>query len=129
MPTLYIAIYRARHGNYKHWALYLDDGNDSTIFQVNGQHPTFQKSSTKSTPTRSSSHLTNILVASVRKADVPEVGNAFEDTNVDNDTVEWTCQDFVLEILDKLREDEVIDEDDGDYNIGREEAMEYFGPS
>ena len=48
---------------------------------------------------------------------------------VDNTTVEWNCQDYVLEPLEELCEECVLDEDDEDYEKGiRKAKRKYFGP-
>lgn len=47
---------------------------------------------------------------------------------VDNETSEWDCQDYVLEILDRLQEDYVLDEDDEDYQEARKELWSKRGP-
>lgn len=47
---------------------------------------------------------------------------------VDNETVHWNGQEYVLEALDGLYDECVIDEDDEDYELGRERTDMYFGP-
>lgn len=129
MAILYIAVYQPRHGNYKHWALCLEYNKNYTIFELKGEHPDFFKNKISAKPTGSQSHIANILVGSIRDHEVDEVSRAFEKARVDNVTLEWTCQDFVLEILETLRDQLVIDEDDEDYETGRKEAFDnHFGP-
>lgn len=43
MPELYIAIYQPKEGNYKHWALYLENGSEHTIFEVIELYPNFER--------------------------------------------------------------------------------------
>ncbi|KAI9655413.1 MAG: hypothetical protein M1829_000649 [Trizodia sp. TS-e1964] len=52
-----------------------------------------------------------------------------DSAEVDNETLDWNCQDYVLESLDKLSEECILDEDDEDYVEGVKKAKEkYFGP-
>ena len=47
---------------------------------------------------------------------------------LDNSAVHWTCQDFVIEILDKLVEECVIDGDEKSYKKAMKEVKEHYGP-
>ena len=104
-PKLYVVFYRPRYGNYQHWALYVDDEDVPMIFEVIGQHPNFKRNVVKAKAEKSKSFLGKENVAST--------------ILVDNETVEWDCQDYVLEILDKLEDDFVLEEDDEDYREAR----------
>lgn len=46
---------------------------------------------------------------------------------VDNETIEWDCQDYVLEILDRLEEEYVLEKEDEDYQEAREELKNKRG--
>jgi len=129
MAELYIAMYKPRYGNYEHWALFLDDDGHSTIFEVIGEHRTFQRNSLSVNPENSRRHKRNILVGTINKQDIPELVKIMENVEIDNETSEWNCQDYVLESLEKLVEECVIDDDDKDYKKGTKKAKEkYFGP-
>ena len=128
MGKLYIAIYKPRYGNYKHWALFLDS-SESLIFEVVGEHGTFQKNTIKGSPSSSTRHENNILVADINDQDIPELKKTVSGVKVDNETTEWNCQDYVLETLEALEKECVIDEDDEDYKKGINQAKKkYFGP-
>jgi hypothetical protein len=44
-------------------------------------------------------------------------------------TVHWNCQDYVLEAIDGLHEEYIIDQEDEDYEIGKQKAVDnYYGP-
>lgn len=129
MPKLYIAMYKPAFGNYEHWALYLDDDGDSTVFEVTGEHGSFTRNSLSTDPESSRRHKRNILVGTLNKQDVPDLFKTMDSVEIDNETTDWNCQDYVLEALQKLAEECIIDEDDEDYKRGTEEAKEkYFGP-
>ena len=127
MPKLYIAIYRPRQGNYLHWALYLENGNENIIYEVTGSHPIFQRNVLSAKPSSTVRHKKNILVATLRDQDVPHFKKHMETATVDNETTEWNCQDYVLDTLSELYDECIIDEDDKDYNKGKKAADAYWG--
>ena len=58
-----------------------------------------------------------------------ELRKKMDEVEVDNETVHWNCQDYVIEAIDHLREECIIDEDDEDYERGRKDAVEnHYGP-
>lgn len=63
----------------------------------------------------------------IRKADVKTVKQTAETVSVDNETVEWDCQDYVLDILDNLEDEFILDRDDEDYRDAREILREKRG--
>ncbi|KAL9087186.1 MAG: hypothetical protein Q9159_003753 [Coniocarpon cinnabarinum] len=129
MANLYIAIYRPHYGNFEHWGLCMEHDGEFTTFEVEGQHPEFVKNTHQGDPSNDERHLESIFVACIRKSDASSVKQAFDDANVDNETTEWNCQDFVLEMLAVLRDVEIVDEDDEEYETGRQEALDkHFGP-
>lgn len=130
MPTLYIAMYEAGTGNYEHWALCLDDGDDlPTIFEVSGEHGTFEKSTVQDEPENRLRHKRNIAVGEVNARDIPELLKVVDNAKVDNETTEWNCQDYVIELLETLYDECIIDEDDEEYKRGMKRAKDkYFGP-
>ena len=70
---LYVAIYRAVHGNYEHWALYLENRTEHKIYEVVGEHPQFQPNVVSGKPTSTSRHKKNILVDDISANDVKEL--------------------------------------------------------
>lgn len=118
-PQLYVAFYRPRYGNYQHWALYLQHGDDHTIYELIESSPNFRKNKLKVDPQTSRRYLGKLLVASLGESDIPLVSRAVKDAEVDNTTVEWDCQDYVIEIIERLEEDLVLDEADEDYRRAR----------
>ncbi|KAE8382904.1 hypothetical protein BDV26DRAFT_211224 [Aspergillus bertholletiae] len=119
-PKLYVVFYRPRYGNYQHWALYVDEESNGTIFEVTGQHPSFQRNVVHARPDSSKSYLDKLYIGTLSPDDLKHVAKAAEETGVDNDTLEWDCQDYVLEMLDKLEEEFILESDDEDYRVARE---------
>lgn len=113
--TISAVIYRSRYGNYKHWALCTENGETSIIYEVIGQHGTFQRSALQARPENSTHFLEAIYLGEVANRDFKVFENTVTATEVDNETVEWDCQDYVLEILHNLEEECIIDGDDKTY--------------
>jgi hypothetical protein len=129
MAKLYIAMYKPEEGNYEHWALFLNDGNQNVVFEVVGEHPNFTKRVIEANPKNSRRHERSILVGTINQQDVPELREKMDEVEVDNETVHWNCQDYVIEAIDHLHEECIIDDDDEDYERGRKDAVDnYYGP-
>lgn len=124
---LHVVLYRPRYGNYQHWGLYLEDEREPLIFEVTGEHPKFERNIVKARPENSRSFLQKVYIGVIRKADVKNVKQAAETVPVDNETVEWDCQDYVLDVLDNLEEEFILDCDDEDYRDAREILREKRG--
>ncbi|KAI9802928.1 MAG: hypothetical protein M1825_002159 [Sarcosagium campestre] len=115
-------------GNYLHGALYLENGDEKSIYEVTGEHPDFRKNVMQADPAASRRHVRNILVATIETRDIQELVETIDKVHVDNETVEWNCQDYVLETLEALLDECIIDEDDEDCCEGRKRAIDnYYG--
>lgn len=123
---LYVVFYRPRYGNYQHWALYLE-GTEHTIFEVTGSHPNFEKKEVKANPSNSGSYLSKLYVGTISETDIVTVRQCVAAVEVDNATTEWDCQEYVIDILDKLEAELVLDEDDEEYKNAREDLKEKRG--
>ncbi|OAX78315.1 hypothetical protein ACJ72_07381 [Emergomyces africanus] len=99
-PKLHVVFYRPRYGNFQHWALYLDAGD---LFRPNVVH---------SRPERSKNFVGKIFIAIISNEDIQRVYDVVRATPVDNNTVEWDCQEYVLDILEKLEDEFILEEDD-----------------
>lgn len=129
MAKLYIAIYKARGGNYKHWALFLLSGSETTVYEVSGEHGTFAKNTIQTNPGNSNRHERNIQVATINDSEIPDFKKVVREANVDNETVEWNCQDYVIEILEELHKECIIDDEDEHYEKGvRLAKKNHYGP-
>lgn len=107
--------------------LYIDNDKESIIFEVIGQHPNFQRNVVYARPDASRSYVSNVYVATLRDDDIADVKEAAKQVRVDNDTVDWDCQDYVLELLDKLEDEFILEEDDEDYREARKELKKRRG--
>lgn len=112
---LFVVFYLPRYGNFQHWALYVQNGQEHLIIEVVGEHPEFERNIMTENPEQSDTFLHKVFVAVLVQADIPRVKKAAQEVRVDNETVEWDCQDYVLEILDNLVDNFVLNEDDEEY--------------
>ena len=99
-PKLYVVLYRPRYGNYQHWALYLQTDSDNLIFEVTGSHPNFIYNAVKADPTRSRTFVKVVFMDTVSSDNIATVQNVARTTKIDNETVEWDCQEYVLDVLE-----------------------------
>lgn len=113
---LYVAFYVPSEGNYQHWALFLDDGAKSIIWEVEGQHPNFERVERIGNPEVSPGRRFRecIYVGDLLTDDLPDIRRVIQNVLVDNETFEWDCQEYVLDILEALV-DEFILEDTATY--------------
>lgn len=127
-PYLAVAIHRPRYGNFQHWALHLHTATSSTIYEVDGEHPHFQKVTSAGHPRDSETFIHSIFVSEVGEPDIATIDAIVDAARVDNETLEWDCQEYVLEILEACEEEGVLDERDGEYWEAREGLRERRGP-
>jgi len=77
----------------------------------------------------SKSYLGKTFVAVLSDDSGQDVKVTAERVPVDNETVEWDCQDYyVLEILNKLENEFVLDADDEDYRNAKKDFKRKRGP-
>lgn len=139
---LYVAFYRPLPGtgNYQHWALYLaapeDAPEENTLIHVLEAHPTFKASieTGVSVSARAFSpriFLSQKLLCDVQPGDVQQLRDIAKEAKVDNETLDWTCQDYAVEILEALEEACIVGFDGEDYDQEyaekKGEVMEKFG--
>jgi len=116
--TLSVALYRPRWGNLRHWALYLDTGN--YVYEVTGEAMNFT-AEVKSgiIPNSSGSWIESISVAEIQPADMAELHKIITETPVQNDVQGWCCQDYVMEALEGLNNEQIVDDEDFEKVKGR----------
>lgn len=123
---LNVVMYRPRHGNYEHWALYLDNGGEHTIYEVIDEHPRFKKNIVKGRPQNSNRYLRSYQVGTIGADDISAFRSEVQKAKVDNATVHWNCQDYVVELVEALVNECIIDEED--YEKVKSKIHGHFGP-
>lgn len=122
---LYVVMYRPTSGNYEHWALYLDNNGEHTTYEVTDEHPNFKKNQTETRPQNSNRYLRSYKVGTINADDISAFRDEVTKAKVDNETVHWNCQDYVMEIVDALVMECIIDEDD--YLGVKPKILRHFG--
>src|SRR5438876_9890747 len=128
MPKLHVAMYRPVEGNYEHWALHLENGSENTIYEVTGESPSFVTSVIQSKPSATNRHKRSIFLSNINATDMPTFKDAISTIQPNNGVSLWNCQDYVLELLEKLEEECIIDGDDDQYVENKKKVKSYFGP-
>ncbi|KAJ9244375.1 hypothetical protein DTO169E5_1980 [Paecilomyces variotii] len=127
-PKLYVAFYRPHYGNYQHWALTIEqESSKCIIIEVVGQHPMFTRNIIEKRPEDSRRFIGKIYLGVISKRDIESIKKLAMSQPVENEIVEWDCQDYVLELLDKLEEEFILDADDEEYNEARKELQKRRG--
>lgn len=122
-------MYKPVEVNHLHWALYLDNGWEHSIYEVIGIHPHFKANLIAGKkPDHSIRHQKSVFVYEINEPDLPEFEKAIILVQPQNDVVHWNCQDYVMDVLNYLEEECVIDGEDQSYIEAKEEVKEHFGP-
>ncbi|KAH0844612.1 hypothetical protein AYO21_02059 [Fonsecaea monophora] len=124
---LYVAFYRPRYGNYEHWALSLETDTQALIFEVIGDRPDFKCNLVKANPRSSVSFITMIFMGEVSSGDIDTVQEVARTTKIDNETLEWDCQEYVLDVLETLESEFVVDQDEQTYKDAKKELKKKRG--
>ncbi|PYH93123.1 hypothetical protein BO71DRAFT_328336, partial [Aspergillus ellipticus CBS 707.79] len=127
-PFLSVAIYHPRYGNFQHWALYLHSDSEDLLFEVGGEHPSFQKVVSRAIPSENPTFIRSVFVGQIGHPDIPTVKNIVDATALDNKTLEWDSQDYVLDILEGCEQEAVLDNEDADYVEALEILRSKRGP-
>ncbi|KAI9678289.1 MAG: hypothetical protein M1817_006234 [Caeruleum heppii] len=124
--ALSVVFFRPRYGNFQHWALHLQTTDDfdhhHITCQVDGSHGTFQARTDDSRPQDDPTYLGRVKLTTINARDIPQFRQVVGDAVVDNETVEWDCQDYILEILDALEEECIVDGEDEEYREAKAEV-------
>jgi hypothetical protein len=75
-------------------------------------------------PNSSGSWIESIPVAEIQPADMAELHRIITETSVQNDVQGWCCQDYVMEALERLNEEQIVD--DEDFEIAKGRLMKMF---
>ena len=111
--TLSVAIYQPHWGSLHHWALSLKCPDCTYIYQVVGEAMNFTAEvCDTAVPEDSARFVESIKVAKINDGDVVALHNTIISTPVQNDVVEWCCQDYVIEALKLLNEEQIVDDED-----------------
>ncbi|BCS29498.1 uncharacterized protein APUU_71068S [Aspergillus puulaauensis] len=123
MP-LYIAI----HSNpgIKHWSLFIDAPNPSdktTAHVLGARQRYFPQISTRSDARTSPSLVELCPVCEISVELVEAVKRIAWDTRIRNEERDYSCQDYVLDVLGRLEGEGIVDARDGGYLRNKDVIM------
>lgn len=121
--SLLVAVYQPEDGNLHYQALYLEPHN--YVYQVTSEAMDFTASVTADTiPTSSGRFVESVEVAEIQTNDISELDRIIRETLVQNDIQGWCCQDYVLDALELLNNEQIVD--DEDYERARRRLLRRF---
>ncbi|KAF7796765.1 hypothetical protein EIP86_007948 [Pleurotus ostreatoroseus] len=119
--SLSVAQYRSPAGGCGHWAFALtvktDQDTEITILQItNTRTGLFEfKELTDVKPASSDRYIRSVQITDIdSKASIENVKKLIRGQTIHNDKAQWSCQDWVIECLDTLHEEDELD----DYQYG-----------
>lgn len=131
---LNVLVCMPQFGKHHHWAVQFHNlaTDDGTIFEVQGAHSSYEFSTYQCRP----KYYVLRVLQSIRVGQftlstsaLESIAHAIEhQVQVRNDTVEWNCQDYVIEILDMLEEEWWLDVDDKEYMDAKRQLKRMYGP-
>lgn len=118
---LNVLVCAPQFGKYHHWAmqLYNRETDDGTIFEIQGAHPSYEFTTYQCRPryyplrVLKTLRLGQLILSS---SGLESIEHAIEkQVLVRNDYADWTCQDYILDVLEMLEEEWWLDTDDNEY--------------
>ncbi|OJD12982.1 hypothetical protein AJ78_06497 [Emergomyces pasteurianus Ep9510] len=119
MPStipLSVAIYD--NPGIKHWSLFIegDSLNEKTLIHLLGARSNyFFNIRTSSDAKNSKSLVEMIFLCHINASEIESIKNTAEKMTIRNDSADYSCQDFILELLNTLEEEAIIDPTNADY--------------
>ena len=101
---------------------------ESYVIEAVGQPTQFTCHVLKVRPEKLSGFWKDVQLGDVAESAFDSFMEVVEAKEVDNETTEWDCQDYVLELLDDLEEEYVIDVDDEFYQEQKQKLKDMRGP-
>ncbi|OQE37828.1 hypothetical protein PENCOP_c009G02057 [Penicillium coprophilum] len=118
---LSVAIYE--NPGIMHWSLYLeaDKTDDKTIIHVLGARQKYFPNIRTPSDARNSTSLVELLyLCQINVAKVETIKTIAYATPIRNELADWSCQDYVLDILRRLERALIINATDGNYIRNKE---------
>lgn len=131
---LNVLVCKPQFGKYHHWAIQLHNlaTDDGTIFEIHGAHPSYEFSTYQCRAKYYALRILKTLRLGQLTLSAPaleSIAHAIEnEVPIRNDQPDWTCQDYVLDVLEMLEEEWWLDVDDNDYMDVKEKLKGMRGP-
>jgi hypothetical protein len=110
-PTveLYLVMYEGFP--FQHWAIFIDDPNDRTMVHIQGSFMTgwtFEEKHGCYPPENSAAFVAKHHIATIYKDQVDDLIAIAQRIPLTGQTNAWDCQHWVIEVLRRLNEDDII---------------------
>ena len=118
---LVVAIYD--NPGIKHWSLFIDseDKADKTIIHLLGSRQCYFCNVRTPSDARNSNSLIELCtVCRIDSIKIDAIKNIARNTRVRNEQSDYSCQDFILDLLDRLEEEDIIDANSGNYRRNKD---------
>lgn len=109
MPAeLSVAQYLPKNGNVRHWALYLETPSESLVYQIGGVPNDYHYDHRENVHPHDSVRFSALVfVSEIESKDVEPV-KILAFYPIITNVVTWSCQDWVLEALEALNDEEYL---------------------
>ncbi|PWY94573.1 hypothetical protein BO94DRAFT_609984 [Aspergillus sclerotioniger CBS 115572] len=121
LADIYVVIYQ-NNGLYNHWSLFIDGPTEEEklLLHIEGRPQHFRFESKYSNAHKSAKVLEMIKMCRVAVSKTAEIEKIAEEQEVKNQYAGYNCQDYNIELLDRLEECGLIDRTDPDYKEKKE---------
>ncbi|KAJ5727399.1 hypothetical protein N7493_005219 [Penicillium malachiteum] len=124
-PTIPLSVAIYENPGILHWSLFIEAENDDAktkIHVLGARRRYFPVISPRSDARNSDSLIELLPLCQVEEGKIEIIKNIAYDTPIRNDLDDWSCQDYVLNIVDRLEEALILNPEDKDY-IRNKEAV------
>nr|POE61838.1 hypothetical protein CFP56_73142 [Quercus suber] len=123
MPTaeLSVAVYDNDGSVFKHWTLFYDGPSDEEkfIFNIMGSSTRYRYEKRQSDARASATLLELVTICRVDVSKLSIIEDLAQTAEIHNEAPGYNCQDYVLELLDALENNDVINGQDKKYRKSR----------
>lgn len=106
-------------GVFKHWGIFIEKpkAEESVLLQVMGSDGRFRyEPETKDVRNSSTRTLEELVyLCDVDVAEISSIETVASKVTVHSEIRGWNCQDYVLDLLDALENEEIVDKEDAGY--------------
>ncbi|EFQ97901.1 hypothetical protein MGYG_00938 [Nannizzia gypsea CBS 118893] len=117
-PTTPLMVAISDNPGIKHWSLFIDTEQkpDKTIIHLLGARQRYFRDVRIRSDARESTSLVELCpLFEIETAKIEAVKNIAWETPVRNEESDYSCQDFILDVLGRLEAAKIVDAGDADY--------------
>ncbi|KAG5208239.1 hypothetical protein GTR04_5783 [Trichophyton interdigitale] len=117
-PTTPLMVAISDNPGIKHWSLFIDTEQkpDKTIIHLLGARQRYFRDVRIRSDVRESTSLVELCpICEIDTYKVEAVKNIAWDTPVRNEEADYSCQDFIIDVLEKLEQANIVNAEDPDY--------------